>query len=60
MRWDLIEEEDPDALAELEWTRSLIDMRRSSRARIGDYRALETQSCLAFMRVPIDTLRRSS
>lgn len=51
MRWDLIEAEDPDALAELEWTRSLIDMRRSSRAlRIGDYRALETQSCLAFMR----------
>jgi len=51
MRWDLIEDEDPDALAELEWVRSLVDMRRSSRAlRIGDHRALHTERGLAFMR----------
>ncbi|MFU8828633.1 MAG: alpha-amylase family glycosyl hydrolase, partial [Phycisphaerales bacterium] len=51
MRWDLIEDEDPDALAELEWVRSLVDLRRSSRAlRIGDYRALHTERGLAFMR----------
>jgi len=51
MRWDLIEDEDPDALAELEWVRSLVDMRRSNRAlRIGDYRHLPTERALAFMR----------
>lgn len=51
MRWDLIEAEDPDALAEMEWVRSLADLRRSSRAlRIGDYRHLPTERALAFMR----------
>ncbi len=51
MRWDLIEDEDPDAIAELEWVRSLVDIRQSNRAlRIGDYRHLPTERALAFMR----------
>lgn len=47
MRWDLVTDENPD----LRWTRRLIALRRGNRAlRIGDFRLLDSDKLLAFMR----------
>jgi cyclomaltodextrinase / maltogenic alpha-amylase / neopullulanase len=47
MRWDEVRDDN----AELTWMRQLIALRRDSRAlRIGDFRALEAERLLAFMR----------
>ncbi|MCB2156717.1 glycoside hydrolase family 13 protein [bacterium] len=48
MRWDLVKDSNKD----LQWMRRLIEMRNSNRAlRVGDFRLLETEQLLAFMRV---------
>lgn len=47
MRWDLVEAGHP----ELAWTRALVAMRRARRAlRIGEFRAIESRSLVAFER----------
>lgn len=47
MRWDLVNDENTD----LQWMRKLIAIRRANRAlRIGDFRLLDSESLLAFMR----------
>ena len=47
MRWDLVTDDNP----ELKWTRRLLDLRGRSRAlKIGDFRLLDSEKLLAFMR----------
>ncbi|MCP4592065.1 MAG: glycoside hydrolase family 13 protein, partial [bacterium] len=47
MRWDMVGDDNP----ELVWMRKLIDLRRDNRAlRIGDFRLLDSERLLAFMR----------
>lgn len=47
MRWDLVNDDNADLI----WMRKLIDLRRNNRAlRIGDFRLLDSERLLAFMR----------
>jgi glycosidase len=47
MRWDLVSDDNPH----LQWMRSLIQMRKDRRGlRIGDFRLIDTDQLLAFMR----------
>lgn len=47
MRWDLVTDDNPT----LQWTRTLMTLRRSQRAlRVGDWRAAECERLLAFER----------
>ena len=47
MRWDLV----TSGNAQLQWTKRLLDMRRSCRAlRVGDFRLLDSDKLLAFAR----------